>query len=176
MEMKKKFALLMIIAILLLAACSPSAEELNNRGNKAFAGQDYKGALSAYQEAQDKSPETAESYYNAANTHYRRKDYQQAQQQLQQGLTKAQGDLSQNSFYNLGNTLFNAQQFEPAIEAYKEALRLNPDDEQAKHNLELALKRVQQNQDNKQEQQQDDEQQNQDDKQDKPQDSQQDKQ
>ncbi len=82
---------LVVIALLLLAAvaltgCGQSPEKLNNRGNEAFADQDYENALLAYSGAQEDAPEMAEPYYNAANTHYRLEDYEQAQQQIEQAL------------------------------------------------------------------------------------------
>ena len=155
--------LLFLIPVLLLSAvaltgCGASAESLNNKGNEAFAEQDYEGALTAYLQAQEDAPEVAEPHYNAANTHYRLEDYEQAQAKIEQALVgeERQENLDQNSYYNLGNVFFHGEQYETAIQAYKEALRLNPDDLQAKQNLELALRQLQQ-----QEQQQDQENQDQ---------------
>jgi Ca-activated chloride channel family protein len=165
--MKKLFVLIpiLLLAALALTGCDQSAEKLNNEGNEAFAEQDYDGALTAYLQAQEDAPELAEPHYNAANAHYRQEDYEQAQQKLEQALVgeESQDDLDQNSYYNLGNTFFQAQQYEAAIEVYKEALRLNPDDLEAKQNLELALRQLQQQQQEQQQQDQlQDEQQSQD--------------
>jgi len=148
------FIPILLLAVVALAGCGQSAETLNNKGNEAFAGQDYEGALTAYLGAQEDVPEMAEPHYNAANSHYRMEDYQQAQQEIEQALVgeESQQALDQHSYYNLGNTFFQAQQFEPAIEAYKEALRLNPDDLQAKQNLELALRQLQQQEQEQQKQ------------------------
>jgi len=60
-------------------------------------------------------------------------------------------------WYNLGNALYKQQQLEPALEAYKEALRRNPADTDAKHNFEVALEQLEQQQ-QQQEQQSDDQQ------------------
>ena len=146
----------LFLAALALAGCGSSVGKLNNQGNEAFAEQDYQGALAAYQQAEEDAPQVAEPHYNAANTHYRTEDYEQAQQEIEQALVgePQQEGLDQNSYYNLGNALFQSGQFKAAIEAYKEALRLNPADLQAKQNLELALRQLQQ-----QEQQQDQQQQ-----------------
>ncbi|RME97574.1 MAG: tetratricopeptide repeat protein [Chloroflexi bacterium] len=152
-----KFYVLLTVAlasVLAVSACGASAETLNNRGNDAFANQDYEAALSAYRQAEDQSPELAQPHYNAANALYRTQNFEQAQQEIAQVLAKDDGTLATDSTYNLGNTYFQAGQFEPAIEAYKETLRLNPDDVQAKHNLELALKQIEQQEQEQQEQQQ----------------------
>jgi len=152
---KPIFVLVILTLSLVMAACSPSAEKLNKEGNSAYAKQAYEEALSAYQFAQIESPELAEPYYNAANSLYRQGMYAEALEQLSQALNFAKEEsLAENSFYNLGNSSFSTQEWENAIEAYKEALLLNPDDLDAKYNLELAL----QQQEQKEEQEQDQEQ------------------
>ena len=125
---------------LVLAACSQSAEKLNNQGNEAFAEQEYLVALHEYQSAQIESPELAEPYYNAANALYRNGAYAEALEQIQQALQFVEDEtLAENSIYNLGNTFYNTQEMDPAIESYVQALLLDPDDQDAKYNLELAL-------------------------------------
>ncbi len=107
--------------------------------------QAYEEALAAYQTAQIKEPELAEPYYNAANALYRQGDYDAALEQLQIALSFADEDsLAQNSFFNLGNSSYNAQDLETAVAAYTESLLINPDDQDAKYNLELALQQQQQ--------------------------------
>jgi Ca-activated chloride channel family protein len=153
--MKRLFPPIVLTMTLALTACGASAEKLNNSGNEAFSNQDFEAALAAYQEAQTESPELAEPHYNAANVHYRQENYDQTQQEIEQTLIKDDGALTQGSLYNLGNTFFQKEEYETAIESYKEALRLNPNDLEAKENLELALRQMQQQQ---QEQQQEQEQ------------------
>jgi len=139
---------LLAIAVL-VSACSPSAERLNNHGNEAFAKQAYLVALGDYQSAQIEQPELAEPYYNAANALYRAGEYQKALEQMQQALQYA-GDesLAQKGFYNQGNTFYNTQELDPAIESYINALLLDPTDQDAKYNLELALQQQQEQQEN----------------------------
>ncbi len=135
-----KMKLLVISLGLLLVACSPSAEKLNQEGNQAFAQQAYQESLQAYQSAQIENRDLAEPYYNAANALYRQGQYTQALEQLQQALQFSKDStLSENSLYNLGNSFFNSQELPSAIESYKQALLLNPQNQEAKYNLELAL-------------------------------------
>lgn len=159
---KNRIIWIALLAIaLLLAACSPSAEKLNGEGNQAFLEEAYRDALAAYQGAQIENPELAEPYYNAANALYREGNYEAALEQLQHALSFA-GDvrLAENSLYNIGNNFFNAQDLQNAIEAYKQALLIDPEDQEAKYNLELALQQQeQQEQEQQQEQDQNQEQQ-----------------
>ena len=63
--------------------------------------------------------------------------------------TASDNRLASYAAYNLGNMAFNSQQWGQSIQYYKEALRRNPDDDNARDNLRLAqLKKSQsQNQD-----------------------------
>ena len=151
---------LMALTALLVTACGSQAEELNQDGNKAFTKQAFEEALQAYETAQIESPELAEPYYNAANTLYRQEKYTEALEQIELALSYAEdAQLAQSSLYNMGNSSFNTQEWEPAVEAYKSALLLDPDDKDAKYNLELALLQQQQQQEQEnQEQEQEQEQ------------------
>jgi Ca-activated chloride channel family protein len=162
---------ILLMAGLALVGCGQSPERLNNDGNEAFESEDYQGALTAYHQAQEVAPELAEPHYNAANVLYRGEDYEAAQQEIELALVTEDSaeELDEHSYYNLGNTFFQAQQFEAAIEVYKEALRLRPDDLEAKQNLELALRQMEQQE---QEDQQSDQQQEQEQEQKQEQDSQ----
>ena len=145
---------------LLATACSPSAAKLTGTGNEAFAQQAYEEALRSYQQAQAESPALAEPFYNAANVLYREGKYEEALKELQKAASFPQADkVAQASLFNAGNSAYNTKSWEAAIESYRQALLRNPDDVDAKHNLELALQQQQQEQDQqKQDQQQQDQQ------------------
>jgi len=141
-----KRLILLAFVLFVLAGCSASAERLNNRGNQAFASQDYDRALRDYLIAQAALPERPEPGYNAANTHYRQGDLQAAEQRLLAAIQNAEDGLAQSAHYNLGNVYFKIGNYHQAVASYKEALRLDPNDMEAKHNLELALRRLQEEQ------------------------------
>ena len=77
-------------------------------------------------------------------------------------MAKEKPGLASKANYNLGNIEFNREKYAEAINFYKQALRIDPKDENARKNLRIAqLKQQNQNndnkdnQDNKQDQQQD---------------------
>jgi tetratricopeptide (TPR) repeat protein len=138
-------ALLLSIAIA-LAACGSTVAGSNRQGNRLYRQGKYDEALSAYQKAQAEQPDLAELYYNVSNTLHRKEDYQDAVVETLQGLSKADPDLRARAYYNLGNSFYRQGQFAEAIAAYQEALKLNPDDQDAKHNLELAQRQLEKQQ------------------------------
>lgn len=146
-NLKLTYIFIFAAAALILGACSAPVEKLIQDGNEAFAEGAYLEALDLYQSAQIESPELAEPYFNAANAYYRQRDYPAALEQMQMALQYADEEsLAENGYYNLGNTLFNSQDLSTAVEAYTQALLLNPDDQDAKYNLELALQQQQEQQ------------------------------
>ena len=108
-------------------------------GNKAFSAGMYDTALNAYEIAQESMPGREEPSYNTANTLYRQQRYREAVDTYDQVLAGQDMDLSDWTTFNTGNALYEAGDHEQAIEMYKQALRINPDNYDAKHNLELAL-------------------------------------
>ncbi len=156
-----RLALCLAISVLALSACAPDVVRHNNAGNEHFDQSAYDDAIAEYQLAQVDEPDLAEPYYNAANAYNRQGQIEAALAQTEQALKTADPTLAARAWYNLGNVFFDAEQWPQAVEAYKEALRLQPDDLDAKHNLELALQKLQEQeqQQQEQEQQQDQEQQ-----------------
>ncbi len=135
---------LLLLAVLLVAlsaaACGRSAALSHNAGNDDFDGGDYAAALQAYEGAGEQSPESPEPFYNSGNAYYRQDQYEEAQKQFREALLNADQHLTEQTMFNLGNAFLKSDQVEAAIDSYKEALRIDPDDRDAKHNLELALR------------------------------------
>jgi len=80
--------------------------------------------------------------YNAGTAHLAAGDEKRAVELLEQAAGGAGDDLAPGVQYNLGNARLAAGNIAGAVEAYKETLRRRPDDAAAKHNLEVALRRL----------------------------------
>jgi Ca-activated chloride channel homolog len=101
------------------------------------------GRLAANDPAASESsvPQEPAAAYNAGYRLYRKGDFQAAAESFR-AVPALSSDvkIQARSFYNEGNALFRLGRWEESVEKYKHALRLNPKDMDAKHNLELAQK------------------------------------
>ncbi len=122
--------------------CAVNPAERNNTGNGLYIQADYDNAIKAYQAAQIAAPDDSEAYYNAANAYSQTGDFDKSIEALTQALKTSDPDLTARTYYNLGNIYFGMQHFDDAVVAYQQVLLLDPDDEDARHNLELALNRL----------------------------------
>lgn len=149
------YSYVFILALaVLVTACGSSAERRIEEGNQAFQDEAYLVALQAYKDAEAQSPDLAEPHYNAANALYKEGAYADASSELFSALDLVEHtDLEEHGLFNLGNSAYNMDDWEAAVTAYTEALLLNPEDQDAKYNLELAqLNQEQQEQDQNEEQ------------------------
>lgn len=148
----KRQLIIIVVTLIFITACGESAARYNNAGNQEYNAENYTEAVDNYVAAQREDPDVPEPYYNAGNAYHRQGNFESAAAQTQQSIRTSEGGIAQNSYYNLGNTFFKVEDWPAAIEAYKEALKLNPDDLDAKYNLELALKKLEEQQQQQQQQ------------------------
>jgi Ca-activated chloride channel family protein len=111
---------------------------------RAYERGDYDRAAERYARAAERRPTDPALALNLGDALYRREDYQAAEQAFARAEAAAVDPAQKaRGAYNGGNALFRQNKFAEAAERYKEALRRTPSDADAKHNLELALKRLQ---------------------------------
>src|SRR6185369_7608968 len=85
---------------------------------------------------------------------YKSGKFDEAQARYEALAADARSPLAASARYNLGNTLFQKQDYAGAARAYRDALRLTPGDADTRHNLEMALRAQQQQQQQQQPQKQ----------------------
>jgi len=122
------------------------AASKNNEGNRLYLQKQYDGALKKYTDAQASRPSAPELHYNIGNVLYRKGEFAKAIEEYLRAQSAADTSLSEAATFNRGNALMMQGQVPEAINAYVQALRARPDDQDAKRNLELALKLLQQQQ------------------------------
>jgi len=149
-----KILMALTVLALLLAACGgDTPASLNRAGNDAFADAQYDTALASYQQVAQVDPALPQAQYNIGNTQFRMNQMDAAREALNQaamqvsatqlaaGESRLSTAFTEQTSYNLGNVHFATEDFAAAIESYKAALRVNPDDLDVKVNLELALRK-----------------------------------
>lgn len=148
-----------------LAGMAQNPAKHIREGNDYFEEKDYAKAETSYLKALETDTGYVAGQFNRADALYKQEKYQQAAK-IFNSLTEK--DLSENDqaavWHNLGNSLVEGNQFGPAAEAYKNALRRNPTDVDTKYNLTYALEKLKDQQKKNQKKNQD---KNQDKKQDK---------
>jgi len=162
------------LACVLLLGCAVGAVagdvvESVRLGNAAFRQQQYSDALEQYQIAETEIPESPELDYNIAGVLHHQEKYEEAIDKYNRALSSQDVSLHTRALFNLGNTYYRMGDFPNAITYFQKALEADPDDLDAKFNLELARKMLKDNMQpenqEQQQQQQQKEQRNQDDQQ-----------
>jgi len=138
-----------LLPLLFLAGSGCARGSIDARkGERLYASGDFAASAQALDRAlaADSTPARA---YDAGNAYYRMRRYEVAATRYRRAAT-GPAPLRQRSAFNLGNALVRAAEEAPergqllldAVAAYEEALRLDPADQDAKWNLEIALKRL----------------------------------
>ena len=139
---------------------------LARSGNEAYTNKRFNEAEEQYRASLGKDKNLAESTFNLGDAFYKQGKYDDAISQFRSIAEngRAPKEMRSQSFHNLGNPLLKSRKIAESIDAYKNALRLNPNDDDTRHNLAYAKQLLaqqqkqqnqnQQNQDNNQDQQQ----------------------
>ena len=135
------FLFLSLLALEVSAQQYPERRQVR-KGNRAFEKGNYQDAAGRYMRALGVAPGSFEAAYDLGNAYYRQEQYDQAVQTLQQVAADslaAPADRA-HAFYNLGNAQFQQKKYSEALESFKNSLRLNPDDVEAKFNYAYVKK------------------------------------
>lgn len=161
----KSVVVVLILCVVPALLFAQSVRERVKEGNQLFLEENYDQALNKYQDALLSDPENERIQFNVGNTRYQKKKYEEAIQDYQKVIGTEDFKLEQQAYYNLGNTLYKMGKLPESILAYQQALKLNPNDIDAKYNLEYVRRKLKENADkqqqNPQQQQQQEQQQQQ---------------
>ncbi len=130
-------------------------------GNGQYEKGDYTGAEVSYLRALEKTPDSYEGAFNLADALYKQKRYDEAAEICGRlAADSLHGEHAARAWFNRGNALFQQRKLEEALEAYKNSMRLDPDDMEAKFNYAYTKKLLEkekndQNQDKNQDQNKD---------------------
>ena len=111
-------------------------------GENDYQNKKYNKALKSFLEAQVKEPKDLELKYNTGNSYYKMKEYDKAFKLFESTAKKGDKALSAKSYYNLGNTAYKMGRLKDSVKYYKKTLEINPNDKDAKHNLDFVRKEI----------------------------------
>ena len=118
-------------------------------GQASLAKGDFDASQKAFESALSLSPQSGEARNDLGEAQYRAKQYAQAQKTFEQGKKAALPASQARAAYQTGNSLFRQNKLEEAAEGYRQALRLDENDEDARYNLQITLDRLHRNQPDK---------------------------
>ena len=146
-----------VIMLMSTAALSGQAErKFIRQGNREYRDSAFDESEILYRKALEKDKDNYTGGFNLGDALYKQDKFEDAARSFN-NLAEGESDKQKlgHLYHNLGNSLLNAQQLEASIEAYKEALRNNPYDEETRYNLAYAQQMLQQQQEQQQQQNQD---------------------
>lgn len=151
---RKKVAIILLL-LMAVGAQAQSDRDYIRQGNKLFRASKFAEAEVDYRKAIEKNAKNPQAAYNLGNALLAQKKDSAAIVQYQQA-AKLETNQKRRSYayHNIGVICQGHQMYGEAIEAYKEALRNNPNDDETRYNLELCKRQQKQQQQNQQNQQQ----------------------
>ncbi len=158
--MKKCYILSLLLCV---GAGQALAQDKTDRdylrsGNKLYNDSLFIKAEVDYRKALELNPKSTDAMFNLGNALLMQQKAKEAMEQYE-SVSKIEKDKEKLAqiYHNMGVILQSSKQLPQCIEAYKEALRNNPKDNETRYNLALAqklLKDQQQDQQNQQQEQQ----------------------
>ena len=151
---KKKSAAPLLLLLVSLTASAQTDRQYIREGNKQFRMGDYAKAEVSYRKAVEKNPKNPQAVFNLGNALMAQKKDSAAVQQFEQSAQIETNPMRKSAAYhNMGVICQTHKMYGEAIEAYKSALRNNPNDDETRYNLVLC-KHLKKKQDQKQQQNQ----------------------
>jgi tetratricopeptide (TPR) repeat protein len=142
--MKKTITYLILLISFVLQA--QEKDKFLPQGNEKFADKNYAEAEADYRLSQSKFKKKSIASYNLGTAIYRQNQTAEAKYQFVKAIKDAKTKAEKHqAFHNLGNSFMKEKNYTNAVEAYKNALRNDPTDEETRYNFALAKKMLKDN-------------------------------
>ncbi len=115
------------------------AKDLVYEANSLLIKEDFIAAEMEYRKAISTQKSNVAGAYNLAHSYYKKGNFGEALFRNQEAANNAKTKEEKHSaFHNIGNILMQKEKCKEAVEAFKNALRNNPNDEETRYNFALA--------------------------------------
>ncbi len=126
---------------------SQQEKQFIREGNKKYEDKKYNESELNYKLGLNKNKDSYKATFNLGDAYYKQGKYEEAAEQFQMLTHRASSkDTLSRAYHNLGNSLLQSKKYEESINAYKNALKNNPNDEDTRYNLAYAQKMLKQQQ------------------------------
>jgi len=123
-----------------IVSTAQTANSLIRNGNRYYKQKQFNQSQQEYQKALGKAPDNPAVHYNLGNTQFRKNSFEDAVKSYDAGLERSPDkSMQQKELYNKGVALIKQQKLDESIDAWKNSLKLNPDDIDTRENLQKAL-------------------------------------
>ena len=138
--MRKSLTILLLFVSLYSFSQSTTGEKTIQAGNEYYKQQQFAKASEEYNKAIQADPSNKTAKFNQANALYKQdKKVEAAELFAEVAKDATDKEIRSKAFYNKGVILSQQKNLEESIEAYKSALRNNPEDKEVRENLQKAL-------------------------------------
>ena len=149
MYFKKIIAAFAALVLVLPLSAQQEKREVRS-GNRAFRSKNYNEAEIDYRKGLVKDSTSFISAYDLASSLYMQKDYENAARTLDKVADQLpQSEYASRWYFNKGNIALQQQDYKTAVDAFKQALLLDPEDLQAKESYIYAKEKLKDRQDEK---------------------------
>ena len=139
----KRSNLILLLLMVVISVSAQNERKVIRDGVRAYEDGEYADAEVEFRKAESINQESYEAEFNTGTALYGQEKYEETVKQYESLLDQA-GDEEKTAqiWHNIGNSLLEAQQYAPSIEAYKNSLRKNPSDEDTRYNLAYAKQKL----------------------------------
>ena len=142
----------LVLAGLFFIAWLDPYRDLVTKGNESFHNKKYSEAKGYYNNAEKHAPSEQDKdrlSFNKADADYMTEDYDSALASFEKAVQSGDRDVQKKAFFNMGNVYLKQKKYREAVNAFINALKIDPGYEKAKKNLEYILKTNKQKQEDK---------------------------
>jgi Ca-activated chloride channel homolog len=125
------------------------------KGNREYEKSKFSDSEISYRKAIDANKQSPDAVFNVGDALFRQKKYEEAGKQFAASTDQNEDKIKKSAgLYNMGNSMFEANKLQESIEAYKNSLKLNPGNKEAKYNLGYVQDQLRKQQQQQKQQQQ----------------------
>lgn len=153
-KIRNKFLLIIFLVISGAVSAQPEKKYIR-KGNRDYDKKNYSESEILYRKAEEKNPQSPDPAFNIGDALYKQKKYEDAGKKFADNTSQTtDSEKKAAGLYNLGNSFLQANKLKESIESYKNSLKLDPENKEAKYNLGYAQNLLKKQEEQQQQQQQ----------------------